>query len=145
MIKTDRAIYRTRTLKEYDWLMKKLEEAGCMWAGGKLPTAPEVADHWEKYLLKTCIRLDYQMITFADFDFYKNESEYKDYEFIEVSELMENDDEPEIEILDKLEDLKRIEDEFKNLCEKYDEQYDEQKDKSQKIKKIVFTTEVYFE
>lgn len=137
MIKTDRAIYRTRTLKEYDWLMKKLEEAGCMWAGGSFPASPKQADNWKRYYIETCINCENEIITFADFDFYKNESEYKDYEFIEVSELMENDDEPEIEILDKLEDLKRIENELKNLKEEDDE--------SQKIKKIVCTTEVYFE
>lgn len=139
MIKTDRAIYRTRTLKEYDWLMKKLEEAGCMWAGGSFPASPKQADNWKRYYIETCINCENEIITFADFDFYKNESEYKDYEFIEVSDIMEDED--ETEILDKLYDLKRIENEFKNLCEKYDEQ----KDKTQKIKKIVYTTEVYFE
>ena len=47
------------------------------------------------------------------------------------------EDKEETEILDKLEDLKRIENELKNLKEGDDEQ--------QKIKKIVYTTEVYFE
>lgn len=47
------------------------------------------------------------------------------------------EDKEETEILDKLEDLKRIENELKNLKEEDDE--------SQKIKKIVYTTEVYFE
>ena len=142
MIKTDKAVYRTKTQEEYDWLMEKLEEAGCVWTTGRKPTE---LDTFHIYKSDTCIFLEDKKLIYAGFDFYKNESEYKDYEFIEVSELMENDDEPEIEILDKIEDLKRIEDEFKNLCEKYDEQYDEQKDKTQKIKKIVFTTEVYFE
>ena len=31
IIKTDKVVYRTRTQEEYDWLMEKLEEAGCEW------------------------------------------------------------------------------------------------------------------
>ena len=115
--------------------MEKLEENGLRWACGSLPTAPEEADNWEGYLSETCIYLDDKMITYADFNFCKTELDFKDYEYIEVSDLMENEEESEI--LDKLEDLKRIENEFKNI-EKED-------DKSQKIKKIVYTTEVYFE
>ena len=140
MIKTDGVIYRIKTKEEYDWLMGRLHEVGCRWlSGAKLPKI----DIFSEYGLNCCVRLANQRMTHQNFDFYKNEAEYQDYEFIEVSDIMEDEDESEI--LDKLEDLKRIEDEFKNLCEKYDEQYDEQKDKTQKIKKIVFTTEVYFE
>ena len=135
MIKTDKIIYRTRTQVEYNWLMEKLQEAGFTWSDGSLSTAPEEADNWEGYLTETGIRLDYKMISYGDFNFYKNESDFKDYEIIEVSDIME--DEEDGEILDKLEDLKRIENEFKKL-EKED-------DESQKIKKIVYTTEVYFE
>ena len=134
MIKTDKVVYRTRTQEEYDWLMEKLEKAGCEWGSGSLPTE---INHWVRNFAETCICLNDKRMMHSGFAFFKAESDYKDYEFIEVSDLME-DDEPEI--LDKLEDLKHIEDEFKGLCEKY-----EQKDKSQKIKKIVYTTEVYFE
>lgn len=135
MIKTDKVIYRTRTQEEYDWLMKKLEEAGLRWVNGCFPTASKGDNNWREYFSETCIRTDDEGIAFADFDFYKNESDFKDYEIIEVSDIME--DEEDGEILDKLEDLKRIENEFKKL-EKED-------DESQKIKKIVYTTEVYFE
>src|SRR5699024_1815240 len=31
-------LYRTRTQVEYDWLMQKLEEEGCVWASGRKPT-----------------------------------------------------------------------------------------------------------
>ena len=55
MIKTDKVIYRTRTQKEYDWLMRELEDAGCIWIGGSLAT--ERQSHWENFLSDTCIVL----------------------------------------------------------------------------------------
>lgn len=103
MIKTDKVIYRTRTHEEYDWLMEKLEEAGLKWANGSLPTAPEEADNWEGYLSETCIYLDDKMITYADFNFCKTESDFKDYEFIEVSDLIETEEET-----DAIEELEAI-------------------------------------
>lgn len=142
MIKTDKVIYRTRTLEEYEWLMEKLEEAGFKWANGSLPTAPEEADNWEEYLLRTGICLDYKMISYGDFNYYKTESEYKDYEFIEVSDLMEN--EMKTEILDKLETMNEyLNNKLKEL--ELEEEEEEDADEPQKITKIVCTTEVYFE
>lgn len=133
MIKTDKVVYRARTQEEYDWLMDKLETDGFRWSDGSLPTE---ADVWELYLSETCINFNDMIITFSAFNFYKNESDYKDHEIIEVSDLMEN--EKKTEILDKLEILnEHLEDKLKKL-EKED-------DESQKIKKIVYTTEVYFE
>ena len=133
MIKTDKVVYRVRTQEEYDWLMEKLETDGFRWSDGSLPTE---ADVWGLYLSETCINFNDMIITFSAFDFYKNESDYKDHEYIEVSDLMES--EKKTEILDKLEILnEHLEDELKKL-EKED-------DESQKIKKIVYTTEVYFE
>ena len=85
--------------------------------------------------IETYKQLENKKIFYMYFAFYNGNPDFKDYEIIEVSDLMENDE--ETEILDKLEDLKRIENEFKNLKE--------DDDKSQKIKKIVYTTEVYFE
>lgn len=140
MIKTDKVIYRTRTLEEYGWLMEKLEDAGLMWANGSLPTAPEEADNFEEYLPRTGICLDYKMISYGDFNYYKNESDYKDYEFIEVSDLMGN--EMKTEILDKLETLNEH---LKNKLKKLEEEEEEDADEPQKITKIVCTTEVYFE
>lgn len=132
MIKTDKVIYRTRTLEEYDWLMGKLEEAGCVWSS---KTELTKINAFNKYSSNCCIRLENKKMTHAHFAFYNGNTDFKDYEIIEVSDLME--DEEETEVLDKLEDLKRIENELKNLKEEDDE--------SQKIKKIVCTTEVYFE
>lgn len=133
MIKTDKVIYRTRTQEEYDWLMEKLEEDGARWASGSLPTE---INRWVRYFAETCIYPYEQTITFSDFDFYKNDLDYKDYEFIEVSDLIENEE--KAEILDKLEVMNRhLEHKLKKL--------EEEDDESQKIKKIVYTTEVYFE
>lgn len=141
MIKTDKVIYRTRTLEEYNWLMTELDEAGCRWKDGDQPRAAKV--RFGDFRPDLCICLENKKIFHACFAFLNGNPDFRDHEVIEVSDIMEDEDESEI--LDKLEDLKRIEDEFKNLCEKYDEKYDEQKDKTQKIKKIVFTTEVCFE
>lgn len=133
MIKTDKVVYRTRTQEEYDWLMEKLEKAGCEWGSGSLPTE---INHWVRNFAETCICLNDKRMRHSGFAFFKAESDYKDYEFIKVSDLMEN--EKKTEILDKLETMnEQLKDELKKLKEENDE--------SQKIKKVVYTTEVYFE
>lgn len=86
MIKTDKVIYRTRTQKEYDWIIEKLEEAGCKWIEGSLPT--EEGNYWRRYFSRTCIELIDKTLGYGNFDFYKNESDYEDYEFIEASDIM---------------------------------------------------------
>lgn len=103
MVKTDKVVYRTRTQEEYNWLMEKLEEAGLLWAGGSFPKSPKQADNWRRYSTGTCINCEDERIRFADFDFYKNKSEFKDYDFIEVSDLMETEKET-----DALEELEAI-------------------------------------
>lgn len=90
MIKTDKVIYRTRTQEEYDWLMDRLDEIGCRWLNGAKHTKIDV---FREYGLNCCIRLANQKMTHQNFDFYKNEPDYKDYEFIDVSGLMENEEE----------------------------------------------------
>lgn len=133
MIKTDKVVYRTRTQEEYDWLMEKLEKAGCEWGSGSLPTE---INYWVRNFAETCICLNDKRMMHSGFAFFKAESDYKDYEFIKVSDLMEN--EKKTEILDKLETMnEQLKDELKKLKEENDE--------SQKIKKVVYTTEVYFE
>ena len=98
MIETDKVIYHTKTQEEFNWLMRELEEAGCVWlSGAKLPKI----DVFSEYGLNCCIRLANQRMTYQNFDFYKNEPDYKDYEFIEVSDLME--DEEETDALEELE------------------------------------------
>lgn len=132
-LKTDKVIYHTKTQEEFDWLMEQLQEADCEWQGGGSPiSGKEVCDSTKS---NSYIWVGNKTISFSDEDYLYDYMDNLDYEIIEVSDLMENEEESEI--LDKLEDLKRIENEFKNI-EKED-------DKSQKIKKIVYTTEVYFE
>lgn len=132
-MKTDKVIYRTRTLEEYDWLMGKLEEAGCVWSS---KTELTKINAFNKYSSNCCIRLENKKMTHAHFAFYNGNPDFKDYEIIEVSDLMEN--EKKTEILEKLETLnEHLEDELKKIEKGDDEQ--------QKIKKIVYTTEVYFE
>lgn len=134
MIKTDKVVYRARTPEEYDWLMEKLDEAGCEWLGGGCPSDDD--KKWILDISDYCILVKNKTISYFEveffYDYYKN---YKGCEIIEVSDLMEN--EKKTEILDKLEILnEHLEDELKKL-EKED-------DESQKIKNIVYTTEVYF-
>lgn len=85
MIKTDKVIYRTRTQEEYNWLIEQLEDADCWWRDGKNPT--EVAI-FRIYKSNTCVEVSDKTLGYANFDFYKNESDYEDYKFIEVSDLM---------------------------------------------------------
>lgn len=117
MIKTDKVIYRTRTLGEYNWLMTELDEVGCRWNEGGQPRPGRVL--FGDFLSDTCIRLENKKIYYMYFAFYNSNPDFKDYEIIEVSDLME--DEEETEILDKLEDLKDIENEFENLVEQEEE------------------------
>lgn len=103
MIKTDKVIYHTRTHKEYDWLMDKMEAAGCEWFGGECPSDNEdISDY--------CIWVEKKEISFSDeeyLDYYKSNLDTKGYEFIEVSELIGNEKETEeSELLpDKLEQI----------------------------------------
>lgn len=85
MIKTDKVIYRTRTQEEYDWLMEKLEADGVRWVLGSLLTEVNI---WERYSTEMGVRLEGEIMGYANFDFYENYSAYKDYEFIEVSDLI---------------------------------------------------------
>ena len=134
MIKTDKVVYRTRAPKEYDWLMDKLEETECEWQGGGSPVCgKEVCDSAKS---DSYILIEGKTISFSGEEDYFYDYYEGNYEIIEVSDLMENEN--KTEILDKLEILnEHLEDKLKKL-EKED-------DESQKIKKIVYTTEVYFE
>ena len=82
MIKTDKVVYRTRTLTEYDWLMDKLDEAGCEWLGGGNPTDDDI--EWALDMVETYILVNNKIISYS-------ESTSKDYEYIRVSDLMEKD------------------------------------------------------
>lgn len=135
MIKTDKVVYRVRNREEHDWLMKKLDEAGCEWKNGSPPIDDD--EDWNSAMSDSNIWVKNKTISYSYpeffYDYYKGR---QDFEIMEVSDLMEN--EKKTEILDKLETMnEQLKDELKKLKEENDE--------SQKIKKVVYTTEVYFE
>lgn len=138
MIKTDKVIYRARTQEEYDWLTEKLEGYGFMWAGGKLPTE---VNNWRRYFTETCINFKDKIMMFADFDFYKNESYYKDYEFIEVSDLMEE----ETETQDKTEEETDAIEELEAIHKQVTSQIQDLRKQGKEPKAIEYTIKVCFE
>lgn len=93
MIKTDKAIYRTRTQGVYNWLMAKLDEAGC-----EVEINPLLKDFkytWSIHMADTCVWVANKTIRFTGINYYetnKDYEDYKDYEYIEVSDLMENEE-----------------------------------------------------
>ena len=134
MVKTDKVVYRTKTITEYDWLMDRLDEAGCEWLGGGSPICGKEICNSTKSDSYICV--ENETISFFDEDYLYDYLENLDYEVIEVSDLMKN--EKKTEILDKLETMNEY---LNNKLKKLEEEDDE----SQKIKKVVYTTEVYFE
>ena len=138
MIKTDKVVYRTRTQEEYDWLMDRLDEAGCEWLGGGSPICGKEICNSTKSDSYICV--ENETISFFDEDYLYDYLENIDYEVIEVSDLMKN--EKKTEILDKLETMNEY---LNNRLKKLKLEEDDDDEESQKIKKIVYTTEVYFE
>lgn len=139
MIKTDKVIYHTKTQEEYDWLMDGLDKADCEWLGGGSPICGKEVCNSTKSDSYICV--ENETISFLDreyWDFHKNAPVNKDDELIEVSDIMES--ETKAEILDKLEVMNKY---LENKLKKIEEE--EEDDKSQKVKKVVYTTEVYFE
>ena len=136
MIKTDKAVYRVRTQEEHDWLMYELDEAGCEWENGSPPIDDD--EDWNSAMSDSHIWLRDKIISYSFpeffYDYYKGR---QDFEIMEVSDLMEN--EMKTDILDKLETMNEH---LNNKLKKLEEEED---DESQKIKRVVYTTEVYFE
>ena len=143
MIRTDKVIYRTRTQEEYDWLMEKLEKAGCRWTDGYFPTALKEDSNWREYFSETCIRTDVGRLSFADFDFYfyKDKSEYEDYEFIEVSDLMEE----ETDAQDKTEEETNTLEELEAIHKQVTNQIGELRKQGKEPKTVEYTIKVCFE
>lgn len=88
MIKTDEVIYRTRTQEEYDWLMQELEREGCEWALEKKPTE---FDAFSICKSDTHILVYNKALTYGRGEYCKKF--YKDQEYIEVSDIMEEETE----------------------------------------------------
>lgn len=85
-IKTDNVIYHTKTQQEYDWLMEQLEKAECRWYFEKTNKNKDIFGKWKS---KTCICLIKNYITYSSLEFYEKDKNFSDYEFIEVSDLMQ--------------------------------------------------------
>lgn len=140
-MKTDKVIYRTRTQEEYDWLMDRLEEADCEWLGGDSPISGKVlcdSIKSDSYILADKKTLSF--VTEELLNYYFNDLNGDCFEVIEVSDLMKNEE--KTEILDKLETMNEY---LNNRLKKLKLEEDDDDEESQKIKKIVYTTEVYFE
>lgn len=136
MIKTDKVVYRPRTQEEYDWLMEQLHEAGCTREDGSSPIDND--EDWSSEELNFHIWVRNKTISYSYHEFfYDCYKKRQDFEIMEVSDLMEN--EMKTDILDKLETMNEH---LNNKLKKLEEEED---DESQKIKKVVYTTEVYFE
>ena len=86
MIKTDKVIYHTRTQEEYDWLMDKLDEAGCEWSGKSF--ANKTPNFFSLCEDMTCVKVEKKLYEHATYDHYKNDLQYDTYQFIEVSDIM---------------------------------------------------------
>lgn len=84
-IKTDKVIYHTRTEEEYNWLMQQLEKDDCCWCNGK---SAKSGKFYYRYLSDTYIWVEDKTITYGDYCYYKNSPQYRDHEFIEVSDIM---------------------------------------------------------
>lgn len=141
MIKTDKVIYRTRTQEEYDWLMEKLDEAGCEWATGLKLTKLNVFYDCGS---DCCIRLRNKKTKYSVFDFYKNKSDYIDYEFIEVSDLM-GDDEEETDAQDKTEKETDAIEELEAIHKQVTSQIEGLRKQGKEPKAIEYTIKVCFE
>lgn len=147
MIKTDKVVYRTRTREEYDWLMEKLEEAGCKWLGGDSPISGKVL--CDSIKSDSYIRVDKEIISFLDeeyeeyWDFYKDTLEIRGYELIEVSDLMENEEETEAQ--DKTEEETGALDELEAIHKQVTSQIEDLRKQGKEPKAIEYTIKVCFE
>lgn len=84
-MKTDKVIYRTKTREEYDWLMAQLENEGCRWS---YRVSLKSFDVFGDNNSQVCIRVTKNNMGYSYLNFYENDEEYRDYEFIEVSDIM---------------------------------------------------------
>lgn len=141
MIKTDKVIYRTRTLEEYNWLMTELDEEGCRWNEGGQPRPGRVL--FGDFLADTCIRLENKKIFYMYFAFYNGNPDFKDYEIIEVSDLMET--EKEMDAQDKTEEETDALEELEAIHKQVSDQIEDLRKQGKEPKAIEYTIKVCFE
>lgn len=141
MIKTDKVLYRTRSLGEYNWLMNELEAAGLTWEDGSLAT--EHQSYWADYLPDTCIFLDNKKVHCSYLDFYKENPIFRDYEYIEVSDLIENEEETDAQ--DKTEEETDAIEELEAIHKQLTSQIEDLRKQGKEPKAIEYTIKVCFE
>ena len=83
---TNKAVYHTKTQEEYDWLMAQLENEGCRWS---YRVSLKSFDVFRDNNSQVYIRVTKNNMGYSYLNFYENDEEYRDYEFIEVSDLMQ--------------------------------------------------------
>ena len=145
MIKTDKVIYRTRTQEEYDWLMEKLDEAGCKWLGGDSPISGKVLCDSIKsdfYILTDKKTLSF--VTEELLNYYFNDLNGDCFEVIEVSDLM-GDDEEETDAQDKTEKETDAIEELEAIHKQVTSQINDLRKQGKEPKAIEYTIKVCFE
>lgn len=141
MIKTDKVIYHTRTQEEYNWLMEKLEAAGCKCNVSQIP--PTKMDGWRDYGSETGLLVLKNVIWHLNFVDEIDDIDTKDYEFIEVSELME--DEKETGAQDKTEEETDALEELEAIHKQLTNQIADLRKQGKEPKAVEYTIKVCFE
>ena len=136
MIKTDEVIYRTRTQEEYDWLMQELEREGCEWGTRKKPTE---FDAFSILKSDTHIFVYNKALTYGGGEHRKKF--YKGQEFIEVSDLMEE----ETDAQDKTEEETDALEELEAIHKQLTSQIADLRKQGKEPKAIEYTIKVCFE
>ena len=144
MIKTDKVVYRTRTQEEYDWLMDRLDEAGCKWLGGDSPISGKVlcdSIKSDSYILadkKTLSFVTEELLNYC-FDDLNGDC----FEVIEVSDLMETEKDPDAQ--DKTEEETGALEELEAIHKQLTNQIEDLRKQGKEPKAIEYTIKVCFE
>ena len=81
--------YRVRTKAQWDWLMKWFEEQGAQWVDGEYPTE---VNKWNNHKHKTTVELNKNnKLSYCNYQFYVDVDNPDASDFIEVSQMMEDE------------------------------------------------------
>lgn len=144
MIKTDKVIYRTRTQEEYNWLMDRLEEADCEWLGGDSPISGKVlcdSIKSDSYILADKKTLSF--VTEELLNYYFNDLNGDCFEVIEVSDLMETEEETDAQ--DKTEEETDALEELEVIHKQVTSQIGDLRKQGKEPKAVEYTIRVCFE
>lgn len=144
MIKTDKVVYRARTQEEYDWLMDRLDEAGCKWLGGDSPISGKVlcdSIKSDSYILTDKKTLSF--VTEELLNYYFDDLNGDCFEVIEVSDLIENEEETDAQ--DKTEEETDAIEELEAIHKQLTSQIEDLRKQGKEPKAIEYTIKVCFE